>query len=180
MTRHCNNWSERFRCGGPGLGNAAVFFFVNGVEKWCRSNGLMFPWNVATTLLDEALKCQPNLARIDNHDGNVLVGSIVESPLYQVLLVQLLSNETATKLSSEERMRELAERLFGSNLSFRQSVAGVLGSVKKECNGQSLDQAVEYFNSKYINVKYTGERANLLSGADGQEYLRLYLQRWFQ
>jgi hypothetical protein len=162
-----------------GLQNAAVVFFVDGVEQWRYSQGLRFDERQAEQLLSQARANKPNLVREANCDGNIIVGSIIDAQLYQVLLIQLLPPDTAAQETREERLRDLASRLFGNDHSFRQSVAASLGTVKGKCQGKSLDEAVQYFDTHYPGVKYTAIRAKKLRSNDGRAYVRLYLQRWF-
>lgn len=162
-----------------GLQNAAVVFFIDGREQWRYSHGLRFDENAASALLREAMKHRPSLIRVDNQDGNVVVGSLIDAQAYQVLLVQLLPADDAAQETNEERMRTLANELFGTDHSFRQSVAAVMGTVKNKCGGQSLSQAFDYFMKHYPGVKYTGAKGSKLQSKEGREYLRLYLQRWF-
>jgi hypothetical protein len=123
---------------------------------------------------------RPSLIRVDNQDGNVVVGSLLDAQTYQVLLVQLLPADDAAHETYEERMRTLACELFGTDHSFRQSVATSLGTVKSKCVGQSLSQAFDYFMQHYPGIKYTGAKGSKLRSEEGREYLRLYLQRWFR
>ena len=162
-----------------GLQNAAVVFFVDGSERWRYSHGLTFDEQSAAELLSEALANKPNPVRENNRDGNVIVGSIIDAQVYQVLLIQLLSEDTASQKTREERIGALAEHLFGDEQSFRQSVAASLGIVKQKCHGQSLAQAVAHFESNYLGRKYTGVREAKLRSASGRRYVRLYLERWF-
>ncbi|MCO6454547.1 MAG: ImmA/IrrE family metallo-endopeptidase [Pirellulaceae bacterium] len=163
-----------------GLQNSAVVFFVNGREQWRYSHGLRFDEDDARSLLSEALNHKPDLVRAANHDRNVVVGSIIDAPAYQVLFIQLLPADDAARQTYEERMRSLASKLFGADHSFRQSVAASLGIVKKKCAGQSLGQAFGYFMQHYPGVKYPGDKGSRLESKLGREYIRLYLQRWFQ
>lgn len=162
------------------LKNAAVVFFIDGREQWRYSHGLQFDEDEAGSLLRAALDCQPNLVREKNHDGNIIVGSIIDAQVYHVLLIQLLSEDEATQETYEERMRSLATEVFGTDHSFRQSVAASLGTIKNKCAGQSLDDAFNYFVQHYLGVKYAGSRGRSLQSSPGREYVRLYLQRWFE
>ncbi|MCA9066111.1 MAG: ImmA/IrrE family metallo-endopeptidase [Planctomycetaceae bacterium] len=163
-----------------GLQNAAVVFFVDGQEQWRYSHGLCFDGSDARKLLREAIKHKPGLVRRENHDGNIVVGSMIDAQSYQVLLIQLLTEDDAAQETYEERVGTMATKLFGTDHSFRQSVAGSLGAVKKKCAGQSLGQAFEYFMKHYPQVKYTGSKAGKLESPLGREYVLLYLRRWFQ
>lgn len=162
-----------------GLQNAGVVFFVDGAERWRYSQGLRFGERDAAKLLTQAQSNKPNLVRKESKDGNVVVGSIIDAQVYQVLLIQLLPQETAVQETREERLRDLAARVFGNDHSFRQSVAGSLGIVKHKCQGQSLVTAVRHFDAHYPGVKYTGVREKKLRSVAGREYVRLYLGRWF-
>lgn len=163
-----------------GLQNAAVVFFMEGKEQWRYSNGLRFDEDSASELLQEAISQKPVIARIANCDGNVIVGSIIDARKYQVLLIQLLSPSQAAQSSYDERVNHLACELFQEDHSFRQSVAASLGVVKKKCAGQSLSQAFGYFMQHYPGVKYCGLKDDKLRSQPGREYIRLFLQRWFQ
>lgn len=74
-----------------GLHNAAVVFCVHGKERWRYSYGLQFDEAEAEELLAQALANKPNIVRNENRDGNIVVGSIIDAQIYQVLLIQLLS-----------------------------------------------------------------------------------------
>ena len=163
-----------------GLQNAAVIFFVNGDEQWRFSHRLRFHDDDARALLHDAIKHKPNAVRKANHDGNVVVGSLIDAPTYQVLLLQLLSRDDAARETYDERMRALANMLFGTDHSFRQSVAASLGIVKRQCCGQTLNQAFKYFMQHYPGVKYTGDKGSKLESPSGREYIQLYLRRWFE
>lgn len=162
-----------------GLQNSAVVFFINGTERWRFSQGLRFDEQEAENLLGQALANKPNLVREQNHDGNVVVGSLIDAQTYQVLLLQLLPQETATQETREERLRDLAARVFAGDYSFRQSVAGSLSTIKQKCRGQSLDEAVQFFESNYLGTKYTGSREKKLRSTAGREFVRHCLERWF-
>lgn len=163
-----------------GLKNAAVVFFVNGIEQWRYSHGLQFEKDEATSLLHDAVTNRPNLVREKNHDGNVIVGSIIDAQVYQVLLVQLLPESDAEQETYEEKLGKLANKVFGDDQSFRQSIAASLGIVKNKCAGKTLREAFEFFMKNYPGVKYTGLKASILQSQHGQEYIMLYLQKWFQ
>lgn len=161
------------------LQNAAVVFLVGGKERWRYSHGLRFEEDAVKRLFQLAMNSKPNLVREDNQDGNVVVGSIIETQAYQVLLIQLLSANDASNETYEERIRRLAQDVFGDDLGFRQSVAAVLGSIKTKCAGQSLNEAVGYFFEYYPGTKYVGTKAIVLQSQAGREYVELCLKRWF-
>lgn len=73
----------------------------------------------------------------------------------------------------------LADELFEGDEKFRPSIAGSLGVCKGKCDGMDVTDAVEFFYSQYVGIKYTGDRANRLRTAAGREYIRLHLERWF-
>lgn len=162
-----------------GLHNAAVVFFQDDVEQWRYSSGLRFQKEEAEQLLRDALKAVPEPVRRANHDGNVVVGSIIDAQSYQVLLLQLLPKKTANQKTREERLRELASSLFADDEKFRPSLAGVLGTIKSKCAGKSLEEAIVFFNKEYVGRKYTGHRLTKLKSAQGKAYIRLYLEHWF-
>ncbi len=164
---------------GLGLKNAGVFFFAGGIQQWSYSPTLRFDESEGEELLKEAMKCYPNLVRLDNSDGNVVVGSMIDAQDYQVLLVQLLPEEEATKETQEERIRSLASELFDNDSTFRPSIAGSLGVLKGKCQGKNLSEAVDFFYTQYVGVKYSGDREKVLLSTKGREYIRLYLERWF-
>ncbi len=91
-----------------GLINSAVVYFQNGEFQWRHSHGLTFNPNEAIEIFKKAFQCKPNPVRIENHDGHVVVGSIINAQVYQVLLIQLLSQENASQQTREERLRVLA------------------------------------------------------------------------
>ncbi len=163
-----------------GFQNAAVVFFVNQLEQWRYSHGLSFDAKNASELLVEAMKCHPQVIRADNQDGNTVVGSIIDAQKYQVLLIQLLPPNEATRQTREESLRELSNGLFGEDHNFRQSVAASLGVTKSKCEGKTLVQAFDYFMQTYPGKKYTGDRARQLTSSSGQRYVKLYLAKWFQ
>ena len=146
-----------------GLNNAAVVFFVEGIEQWRFSRGLQFDKAAATALMKQAAANDSEIVREENQDGNVVVGSIIDAQIYQVLLIQLLPPATAIRQTREERMQLLAAQVFGGDLSFQQSVAAVLGGVKQKCEGQTLEAAIEFFQTQYLGLKYTGARDRQLA-----------------
>ncbi|MCE9547752.1 MAG: ImmA/IrrE family metallo-endopeptidase [Planctomycetia bacterium] len=162
-----------------GLQNAAIVFFADGREKWRQTRGLRFNRRQAERLFQEAMASKPSLARAENGDGKIVVGSIIDAQSYQVLLLQLLSQETAAQVSREERCRQIASELFGDDYVFRQSVAGCLSAVKQKCTGRTLDAAIQFFAAKYVGSKFTGAKAAKLNSSAGLEYVRLCLERWF-
>jgi hypothetical protein len=162
-----------------GLENAAVVFFMRGKEQWRYSHGLQFDPNEAEFLLREAAAVAPKPVRRKNSPGELVVGSIIEAQVYQVLLVQLLPEKTATQETREEQLSALAGKIFGSDHNFRQSVAACLGIVKHKCQGKSLDEAILFFGNNYLGKKYTGIKAAKLRDPDGRSYVKLYLERWF-
>jgi hypothetical protein len=161
------------------LQNAAVVFFVDGKEQWRYSHGLEFDEKEAQRLFKLAMKHKPQLVREDNQDGNMAVGSIIDAQRYQVLFIQLLPEDQASQETHEEQVSRLAKKVFGDDLSFRQSVAAVLGSIKTKCAGLNLDDACQFFFEQYVGVKYTGTNASALRSQAGREYVRLHLHRWF-
>lgn len=165
--------------GKLGLKNAAAVFFKGGVEQWRYSNGLQLGDEIAQLLWRDAVEQSPNLVRINSDDGNTLVGSIIDAQVYQVLLMQLLPEDEAKQESYDEKLGRLARFVFAGDYSFQQSVAASLGTVKRRCEGQSLSQAFAYFMKNYPGVKYKGDNSKSLQSERGQEYIRLYLQRWF-
>ncbi len=166
-------------CKELGLINAAVFYFENGELIWSYSESLQFDPHEPAELFREAKSAYPALARSDNGDGNVNVCSLLETEYYQLLLVQLLHPSQAEEESLEERRRRLAAFVFGDDNSFRQSVAGSLGIVSQKCKGQTLDEAVAYFEETYLGTKYNDAKMKRLCTAEGREYLRIHLSRWF-
>jgi hypothetical protein len=162
-----------------GLHNAAVVFFVHGKERWRYSYGLQFDEAEAEELLTQALANKPNIVRNENRDGNIVVGSIIDAQIYQVLLIQLLPQATATLQSREERLQTLVDHLFGDDHSFQQSVAAIMGFVKQKCQGQGLEQAIRFFEEKYVGKRYVGIREQKLRSKGGREYVRACLERWF-
>ena len=163
-----------------GLQNAAIVFFTSGRQQWRYSNGLQFSQADAESLLREAFANKPNPARCRGEDGNVAIASILETHRYQVLLIQLLPEETASQETREEQLRRLADEVFGADKSFRQSVAGCLGTVKGKFAGTDIAGALQFFNQKYVGTKYVGANAAKLLSPNGQSYLRIYLQNWFR
>ncbi len=162
-----------------GLMNAAIVYFENGEEVWRYSENLVFDDDEPDDLLRDALAARPQLARSDNGDGNVNLCSLLETQSYQILLVQLLSSSDAEGESSEEKRRRLADFVFGNDSSFRHSVAGSLGAVSQKCKGETLDEAVAYFEVAYVGTKYDGEKMKRLCTEEGREYIRIHLSRWF-
>lgn len=163
-----------------GFENAAVVFFVDHEEQWRYSYGLNFDAKNASELLAEAIKCHPQVVRANNQDGNTVVGSVIDAQSFQVLLIQLLPPKQAIQKTREELLQELAVSVFGGDHNFRQSMAGSLGTIKNKCNGQTLDQAFNYFMQTYPDKKYTGDQAMQLKSTSGQRYIRMYLSKWFQ
>jgi IrrE N-terminal-like domain len=162
-----------------GLQNAAVVFFVDGAERWRYAHGLQFDEAEAATLLRQALANKPNIVREENRDSNIVVGSIIDAQVYQVLLIQLLPQSTATQQTREERMQNLVVQVFGDDHSFRQSVAATMGAVKLKCQGQSLEQAIRFFEEHFLGTRYSGVRERTLRSDGGREYVKVYLERWF-
>ena len=162
-----------------GLQNAAIVFFKAGEELWRYSQGLNFSREDADTLLQDSLASKPNPARSHNADGNVVIGSLIDAQVYQVLLVQLLPVETASLETREERRRRLAQLVFADDVSFRQSVAGSVGIAKEKYQGNDIDGALYFFNERYVGTKYTGDKAAKLQNPDGQEFLRMSFETWF-
>ncbi|MBL8828311.1 MAG: ImmA/IrrE family metallo-endopeptidase [Planctomycetaceae bacterium] len=162
-----------------GLKNSAIVFFKNGQEAWRYSPTLRFSASEAKSLLDATVASKPDVARTSNPDGNIVVSSMINAPVYQVLLIQLLPEALASQETYDERLRNLSSKVFGGNKSFQQRVNGCLNAVKNKCEGQSLEQAYNCFLDRYINKKFKDAEAEALCSPSGQQYLRLFLQRWF-
>lgn len=162
-----------------GLQNSAVVYFVNAKEIWRYSQGVRFDEREAERLLRQALATQPKPVRDQNPDGNVVVGSLIDAQTYQVLLIQLLTKETATLETREERRQGLATEVFADDYKFRQSVAGSLSAVKRKCQGRTLEEAAKFFEDEYLGAKYTGSREQKLKSAAGREFVRICLESWF-
>lgn len=110
----------------------------------------------------------------------MVVGSVIDANLYQVLFVQLLDENDAQNESAEERRRRLRDEVFNSDHRFMQSVSGALSVVKSRCQGLSLTEAESYFYSHYVGTKYEGPKEASLRSESGRQYIRLSLSRWFQ
>lgn len=162
-----------------GIKNSAVVFFRDGCEEWRYSHGLRFDEDEAAKLLARATESAPDIVRVDNEDGHIVVGSLIETAWYQVLLVQLLPEDDASGESPEERLRRLQREVFQSDYGFQQSVAAVFGSVKNKCNGMSLDDAIAFFGEHYLGSKYRGQHEKALRSDAGQQLTRIHLSRWF-
>ena len=131
-----------------GLQNAAIVFFTSGREQWRRcSAGLQFSQADAESLLQEALSNKPNPARCHNEDGNIAIASILDTQRHQILFIQLLPEETASQETREEKLRRLAGDVFGADKTFRQSVAGCLGTVKGKYQGTAVAGALHQCGS---------------------------------
>lgn len=160
--------------------NAAVVFFRDGAEEWRYSTGLRFSEANAVELWRLALDRKPELVRAKNRDSKMVVGSVIDTNLYQVLFVQLLDENDAQNESAEERRRRLRYEVFHSNHSFMQSVSGALSVVKSRCQGLSLTEAESYFYARYVGTKYEGSEEASLRSESGRQYVRQSLSRWFQ
>lgn len=160
-----------------GLINAGMAAFRAGVVQWCWSPTLRDIRIKAEMVYPSAENAYPGVYRSESTtNGQILTATVVGSPEYRVLLVQVLPEATAVAETYHERTRELGESLFAGDHSFRQSLNGCLGKFKVTAESVGLDDAVELFIKRY--EKGREERLVKLRSEAGQAYLRHYLSRW--
>ncbi len=167
------------QCSELGLKNAAIVYLANGEEKWRFSSGLTFITSDAVQLANNITAGGNGVVRVGNHDGNVIVGSLIDQWDYELLLVQLLPPEIATREAKAELIERIRKQVFKDDRSFEGRVAGCLSSIgQKRTEIGKLEQAMACFREKYLPT-FTPEQQSLLSSDDGCEFLRFRLSKWF-
>jgi len=160
-----------------GLVNAAMAVFKNDKFQWHWSTTLTNVKFAAIEMLEPARNALPAVYRSKaDGKGQVQTATLVGSPEYPVLLMQLLPSQKASSATHHEKTRDLEEALFGDDLSFRQSFNGCLSSFKRKAEHLDLDEAVDAFNDHYNG--WAKERLKRLHSSVGQEYLRHRLSAW--
>ncbi|MGD9693458.1 MAG: ImmA/IrrE family metallo-endopeptidase [Phycisphaerales bacterium] len=160
-----------------GLINAALAVFHHEEFQWCWSLTLRNIRNAALALFPLAQRAMPAVYRsVANADGDVQTATIVGSPEYPVLLLQLLPTSVATSQTHHEVSRDLGDKLFGDNESFRASFNGCLSHFKSRAQDLTLEEAVRQFSDKYS--RWPSDRLKMLLSEDGQAYLRHRLSAW--
>ncbi|MFO0830221.1 MAG: ImmA/IrrE family metallo-endopeptidase [Phycisphaerales bacterium] len=160
-----------------GLVNAGMAVFKDGVVQWCWSPSLTNLEPAARQLFAPAQKALPAVFRsAPNANGDVQTATVVGSPEYPVLLVQLLPVSVASTQTHHEKSRELDKELFDQDHSFRQSFNGCLSSFKSKAEQLELDDAVDQFNKRYHD--WPRDRLRKLRSQAGQAYLRHRLSAW--
>ncbi len=160
-----------------GLINAAMAVFRNNEFQWHWSTTLTNVKAAAIDLLELAREALPAVYRSKpDSKGQVQTASLVGSPEYPVIVMQLLPSQKAASPTHHEKTRKLDEALFGDDHSFRQSFNGCLSSFKREAEQLELDDAVGAFNDHYDT--WEKDRLRRLHSAAGQAYLRHRLSAW--
>jgi Zn-dependent peptidase ImmA (M78 family) len=157
-----------------GLVNATVVLFNGERIRWQWSTSLKIQNRAACRLLYEAKKVAPTAFRREKSDGNVIVASTIENPLFgtATLFVQQLPAELGMNLSPRERLHELEMRLFGNDARFRQQVNGYFGYFKSHLKARTTSKAAIDF------WKHYGEklRNTPLDSPNGRDYVELRLR----
>lgn len=163
-----------------GLVNAGLAVFKDELFQWCWSPTLSNLEAAVGDLFPLAQRSLPHVYRsVPNEKGDVQTATVVGSPEYPVLLVQLLPAKVASPKTHHERARDLDAALFGDDHSFRQAFNGCLSSFKGKAETLTLDDAVDQFNKRY-EKKWPEERLERLRSTEGQSYLRHRLSVWTQ
>ena len=162
-----------------GITHSAVLFFRNGKEEWRYSPDLIFDEGEPSEILRLAVISKPSPVRRDNSDGRILVGSIIDAQIYQILFIQLLPKGDAHQETFDEKLRRCGKELFENDNGFQSSLAGAFGNVKAKCFGQNIEQAIAYFYEKYVGIRYKYSREQKLQTNSGKEFVRLSLSKWF-
>ncbi len=132
---------------------------LNGVEGWC-------------------IRGPTTIVRLNQNSSEVRRRFTLAHELAHLVLGTDPDIALEPFRSDQTEERE-ADRLFVDDYNFRQSVAASLGVTKNKCEGQTLDQAFDYFMQTCPDKKYTGDRSSHLKSVSGQRYVRLYLSKWF-
>lgn len=158
------------------LENAAVIGFDGGTLRWTFSRSLALPDGLAERLLPLARQVHPAPYRMEQPRAEVILASLLETPLSVSLFVQRLPTHVGSQLTEHERIRQLEQDLFGGDPSFRHTLNGCIGAFNRPeyLDGRTLDVALEEFNRRYRS-RHTGERGLRFEGQSCQEYLRLRL-----
>ncbi len=167
-------------CQKLALKNAAVLGFRGDSLNWKWSQTLKVPDDLASKLLIGAREAHPAMYRHKQKRGDVVTATLVGSPEFPAVFVQLVASEVADEKSQGEQIVELANELFKENLQFRQAVNGCISAFKTKFGGtMALDAAIKGFLERYKR-KWQGELARQISSAQGRRYLSLRLAEWFK
>ncbi len=161
-----------------GLPNAGVARFPNGGKPTLFSRGFRLELEDAQRILEQARTSHPDVCRVPLSRGVTVSATLMQTPGYELLFVQLLPADVAAQPTRDERLRELAGLLFGSDLSFRQSVAARLGGFRAKSPANSLADATTEF-LRPVELLPAGSRDRTLLTPTGREYVRLFLSKWF-
>ena len=165
-------------CEQLGLMNAALVFIQNGEEVWRYSSGLQFSKDDAIELVNEISLSSNNIVRQKNgSDENLIVGSLIDGWVYQLLLVQLLPPELGHQEAKAEQLERIRKDIFKGDQKFEGKVSGSLGAIKNKPKIKSLDEAVAMFYSQYM-VKFSESQKAVLKSVDGKMFVRARVSKW--
>ncbi len=159
---------------------AAVLFFRDFEFEWRYGRNLNITDENALTLLRMAIKCKPELVRIDLSNGDHAIATFLETNRTQTLFVQVLPTQVALSKSYEERLEELARTAFGSDNTLITSLRTTMGQFRSQNKDLTLDQVVSNFFGKYVGRKYLGHQEQVLRSEAGKEYVRSFFSRYFR
>lgn len=161
-----------------GLKNAAVLGFEGETLRWVWSKSLDVTAQKAARLLTAARQAAPRAFR-SKRPENVLTASLLGSPRFPAVFVQLLPAELATRPTPSERIRDLADALFSDDASFRHVINGCISAFKTRHAGQmNLPQAVDEFIVGYA-PRLNEEQNKRLKSMKGLAFLEAKLSQWF-
>jgi Zn-dependent peptidase ImmA (M78 family) len=160
-----------------GLVNASVVQFDEDRVKWQWSKSLRMGNETAHDLLVSARKVESKVFRHRQQDGQVVVASIIENPVFgsATLFVQLLPANLAMTESRHERRKQLELELFSSDSKFQQRVAGLFGAHKPRVANLTKFAAVAEFWKRHEH-KLAGTP---LDSDTGREYVELRIGDWY-
>ena len=160
-----------------GLKNASVVHFDGSGVKWQWSSTISMPDSTARDLLRAARKSAPNAFRGDLGDGTFAVASTIENNFFDTatLFVQVLPEEIANNVTSDERRKELEAILFVDNKKLFRSMTGYIGALKNRINGKTQIEVEFDFWERYTDKL----SSTTMDSAEGREYVALRIGQWY-
>ena len=158
--------------------NAAVVFFGDNRKPSVWSKTLRIASDAAMQLSEKARANPRALYREPQAPGETITAAALRSQNGTALFVQLLPANVAARKTWDEKLKELADRLFADDASFRQSFSGTISQFTQHVTGLVLRNAVAQFNERYAD-RWSGAAGKRFRSPQGQEYLRMRLADWF-
>ncbi len=162
-----------------GLTKAVVVFYNNDKYAWHWPNNVPITSSRAKQLLGQCLSQKPAPLKTPEKTGGILVASILQNSYAGIksVFVQLVPNDVGLRESDEEFKRSFENTIYKDSDKFRNEISGAFGFVKSRGAAATLEEAIHYFNERYVEDPNRWDEAsrNHFKSQAGQRYIRLRL-----